>query len=240
MPIATLSDLKAHFGITTATDDTRWQSCLDGANALAARIIKYDPSSTTYTEYLDGSGTNELVLPHPDHVTAVTQVKLDTTGGRGQVPDSFGTATVLTQGVDYITDLDRGVLEKWYNGTAGGGFGWLWSQQVGPTNYWRGLSTHGATQPYWPKVRGCIYVAYTAGFVAVPKDLKDAAIQVAAWLYNYQESGGLVPGSVNYIDTSASLTAADEQFAGSRVAAMTSARATFMSYREPTLASGFR
>ncbi len=220
------------------------QAFLDAAIAAVESYCRRSFAQATHADYLDGTGTWELVLP-PSWLplTAVTEVRLDRSGGRGQVADTFGTDTVLTQGQEYVTNLDKGILEKWGYGSASGGFGFLWEQRVGPTNYWRGLSTGGAVRPFWPRIPGCVKVTATAGYAdgSAPADLKNAVVQYAQWLRLNPKWGGLFASSQSYIDVSAGLSQLVAEAVGNlNLPAMGSIRQVLSNYREVPIAGGVR
>jgi hypothetical protein len=202
--LATLQDAQTLLNVSG--DDAQWSGCLAAASAAIEAYCKRSFDLTTRTGYLDGSGTAELVLPSTWlPLNSVTEVRLDTRGGRGQVPDSFDSGTVLTVGVDYIVNTATGTLERYYNGTASGGFGWLTFGSRGPTTYWAGLSSGGATRPYWPRIPGSVKLTASTGYATPPDDLVLACSQLAAHLKRTAKWGGLLPGSQSVIDVSVSL-----------------------------------
>lgn len=238
MSLASLAafQLQAGAGDSSAAD----QAVLDAADAAVKSWIRWNPEQATYTKYLDGTGTPELVLPGLPVTQTITTVHLDTLGGYGQVPDSFAAATLLTLGVNYLHDAERGVLRMWRVPTTA----FLgWPAVVGPGLAWAGLTTHGARPAYWPRIPGCVKVVWQNGYAAgsVPADLAAAVVQLAAWLRENQPTGGLFENSQNYIDASTGLAQYAAEVIGSlSVPAMGTVRQLLASYREPVIAGGIR
>ena len=100
--LITLAQFKAYAGITT-TDTTRdavIEAVIDGVSAMFCRILGRELAKTTYTDaYLDGSGEQDLLLPH----YPVVSISALTEGG-----------VALTEGAtgDYLLYADEGRLHK--------------------------------------------------------------------------------------------------------------------------------
>jgi len=228
--------------VGAGTSDAADQCFLDAAIGAVIAYIRWNPERVTdEVLYLDGTGLPELVMPGKPVNTTVTEVRLDYQGGRGQVPNSFGTDTVLTQGVDYLLDADRGILEM-YKTPASVLLGWP-SYGAGPGIQWSGVSNYGMRAAYWPRIKGCVKVTRSNGYTAAtcPADLRGAVIQIAAWLRANQTWGGWVQGSQSYIDASVGLVQAASETLGSvSVPALGTARQMLAPYREMVIAGGIR
>lgn len=137
------------------------QGVLDGAERTAIVRLGYDPSSQAATVYLDGNGTENLVLPRKPVPSAasITNVWLDEGGFYGSVTDSFdATDTLLTAGVDYFykANSTAGILVR---------MGRFW-----PVARRRPLDRLGTeTTP----LLGCVKVTFTSGLT--PTELADIA-----------------------------------------------------------------
>ena len=136
-------------------------------------------------------------------------------GAYGDGPGGFPAQTQLYLGLDYALRRDRsngssasGVLERLRGAFMGVGFGWGFGM-----NYGMGLGRGTLTapmEPYWPKEPpGGIQVTYTAGYNTangpantVPNDLALAVLQLAAWVFQNGERGGLQETSTSYEDYS--------------------------------------
>jgi len=98
------------------------------------------------------------------------------------------------------------VLARLRTGNFGTAFGWPFGG--GPTQQYRSLANSGAVAAYWPRARGCVKITgFANGYSAIPAAIKNAVAEVAAWMKNTQEMGGLQETSISYIDTSSGLSA---------------------------------
>lgn len=238
MPLVDVAEFRLQVGEgdTPAAD----LAFVTAATAAVKAYLRWNPERATQTKYLDGTGTPELVLPGFPADPAVTEVRLDRAGGYGQVPDTFGTDTILTAGEGYVFDAAAGVLRAW-RVPPGVFAGWP-GYGAGPGLQWGGLTTGGRRAAYWPRVPGCVKVTWANGYslATAPEDMKAAVIQIAAWLRNTQEMGGLQVGSVSHIDVSASVQAASDALEGGTAPGLGTARMLLANYREPVVAGGIR
>jgi hypothetical protein len=240
--LATLPDLKAMARVTGTADDAALAAFLAAADAAVKAWLRWNPEQTTTAAYRDGSGTPELVFFTGRAVSlTVSEVRLDTAnGGYGQVPDSFGSTTVLTAGTDYFHDPATGVLVR--NSSAGnaGHFAFPPAHPAGSVQ-WSGLGRRAAVAwPAYPK--GCVKVTYTNGYAAgaVPADLAYAVARLATRMSASGRLGGLMTGE--------SLTGYSYSLAGPPSGAdalrvlMGDAELTGLlaPYREMTVATGVR
>ena len=167
------------------------------------------PEEATDTLYLSGSGQMELVLPYKP-VTALTELYLDLGAHFGQAPGAFGASTLLAAGVDYALRLDdgtgssaSGIIYRLAGSSAGGSVGnWNW----GATEYGSlgniPTLTAGRGGPVWPKAPGCLKAVLTAGYAedAVPVEISQAVLNVAAYIRRTAPLGGLFLQSENLRD----------------------------------------
>jgi hypothetical protein len=237
MALVTLAELKAQLSVTGSGEDTALTAFLAAADAAVKSYCARPFEDTTATVYLDGNGSQMLPLPGRYFpVTTFTDCRLDFRGGFGQATDSFGTDTVLTQGQDYFYDAAHRSLVLWRYPSVSYA---SWPvYRTGPG----GLSLATRTGPVWPRMPGCVRLTglqYGYATEDVPADLKAAVIQIAAWLRQTQELGGLVPGSTSYIDVSVGTMAATEALGSRQVPALGSARSLLAPYREPAFAGGW-
>jgi hypothetical protein len=184
--VSTLVDLctaKARLGVTDTDSDAVIQGVLDGAERAVVVFLGYDPSSAAATVYLDGNGTESLVLPRKPVPSAasITNVWLDEGGYYGSVADSFhATETLLTAGEDYYykANSTAGILVR---------MGSFW-----PVAKRRPLGRLG--WEYAPLL-GCVKVQFTSGLS--PTEMADIAEAIYAMFATlYQQRFGLgVPQS---------------------------------------------
>lgn len=110
-------------------------------------------------------GTDAVLIPTP--VSPIDlEVRLDTGGNFGQTPDSFGSTTVLTNGVDYVLDISgyqgdglsySGILRR-ING-------------VWPNTLWYGYRN---LAPERRATNGGLKVTANVGYQIIPPDVKQA------------------------------------------------------------------
>lgn len=241
MSIATLAEFQLAAG-AGSDGDAADTAHLAAADAAVKKYLRWNPEQVTdEAMYLDGTGSAELVLPGIPVSLSVSEVKVDTQGGYGQVPDSFGTDTSLTEGTHFFTDASHGILRLWR--TPSSGWWWYPGIQIGPSVYWGGLSSYGTRPAFWPRIPGCVKVTRTNGYssAAMPADLKRAVTMLAAHLRRITKWGGWIPGSQSYIDASTSLVQiAAETLGNSTLPAIGSLRQLLAGYREPVIAGGIR
>lgn len=207
MALATLAALRTALGIspTDVSQDVRLQQFLDAADAAVKEYCGRDFESTSYpgaasrgrgdSGYYDGTGRPELLLRQTP-VTAVSAVYLDAGGYYGQASGAFAASTLLTAGVDYIIQYDgslggasashSGILLRMGGFGGNPGLGWGDAEAV------TGSLVRPFTGPVWPRGRGNIKVAYTAGYssTTVPADLSAAVIELATRIHVTAENGG--------------------------------------------------
>lgn len=135
--------------------------CTAEIETFCKRQIRY--RGTEFTEYFrfteDAGRTNTLyVIDRP--VFAVTSIKETNVQAAG---DFWATITALTAGVDYVTDLNRGRIERLSSG---------WSNELRqsesawyPSGMVSGLGGIGG--PVWPLGSRAVQVKYKAGYEGI-------------------------------------------------------------------------
>lgn len=154
------------------------------ANAASTTAYNYckNPALdgvSSYTEYYSGQDKPDIVLRHTP-VTAITSVHLDPQGYFGQSTSPFGPSTLLTAGSQYILVPDKGSLSMAGLLRRIGGYntGFL---GFAPESMLSGkLSARRV--PVWTIGDGNIKVVYSAGYSAVPDDVKAACVAIAAYM----------------------------------------------------------
>lgn len=209
------------------------------ACTIADKYVGRNLASETATEYYDGALTTFLNLKRWP-VTALTEVRYDLSGGFGQVPNSFGTNTILVQGTDYFLDSTRGILQLIRNLSAG--FDWFSRGYRTPTSsgrYGRGLVA-SYIPASWGQVLGSVKVTYTAGLVTATQDLVAAVTEIATYMLRIIDTGGLISSSVSFIDVSESTEVKQmiDQLRGGLPALGTS-RMILDNYRTPVVSTGW-
>lgn len=188
----TTTELVKTTGHFDAADETKIDALIPAAEQIVERYCKRIAvagqssfTSQAGTEYLDGSGTDELLLPRWP-VTVISEVKYDRGGYYGQPTSGtpFGTDSVLTQGTDYYwptTDRRRRLLVR----AAG----------------WHGL--------------GSVKVTYTAGYSTIPGDLQIQVARLVGTLMQLCEERVLEPiRSESFVDTMYALASGHHALAG--------------------------
>jgi uncharacterized phiE125 gp8 family phage protein len=104
--IANLTELKAHLGITDAAQDTFLENLTNRAYKILETYLGRVIKSATYTEYMDGDGTGELIL-NQFPIISVTSIHDDL--------DRDFTSTFLIAATDYVIYKERGVIKLFRN-----------------------------------------------------------------------------------------------------------------------------
>lgn len=238
--IITTSEVAAVSTTFATFDGTTQTAFLNNACSVADQYIGRRLDTAAATEYYDGSQSLYLNLKRWP-VTAITEVKRDMQGGFGQIPNSFGSDTVLVQGTDYIADTARGILTLLTN-TRGSD----WFQRGYRSPITGGLWGRGLVANYiaasWGQSPGCVSVNYTAGYTSnnKPADLVSAVAQIAVYMSQINATGGKTASSESYIDVSESYltTTAIDQLRGG-LPALGSAREILDTYRAPVVGTGW-
>lgn len=156
MALATATEYKTSRGISGSGFDTRIGVAIAAAETLIREHCGRDRAagfdSATWTEYLDGTGTDTLRLREWP-VASITSVKYRTSS------TAFGTTLDSTAYyIDPVTD-NTGELYRTNVSTS-------WDDPPG----------------YWPSGRRNIQVVYVGGYGTIPADLKEAVyVLVDAW-----------------------------------------------------------
>ncbi len=199
MAFVSLDYLKQFMRVTNTTDDDNNQIYLDIAFGAVINYLGIDVAETTYpgaaeegrgdAGYYSGNGRRRIVLRNWP-VTAVSSVHLDPTGRFDENPDgSFGAATLLVYGTDYVVPWD-GCLPGTTTKCSRAGF----IERV--SGYWPGNVAHDWGQLTYQRVpaQGNIKVAYTAGWpaTAVPGAIRGAICSLAAWIRRMAPKGAFL------------------------------------------------
>lgn len=197
--LATLTALKVGLKVSLSdtSSDQLLQLCLDAAERAVRTFCKrpgLQSPAAAWTEYQDGSGTDRLVLRHYP-VTALTSVNEDVAGYYGTPAGAFASTTGLTEGTDFVLDRkasssswlsDSGILFRLKSSNPYTLAGIMPSLPYGTL-------VSGPPGPRWLRSIGGIKIVYAAGYPAgaVPDDLANAVLQVAAYIKRVLPMGGL-------------------------------------------------
>lgn len=157
------ADLKTWLGITGDSENAFLARLAAGLDAAARSYLRRNILSAEYTRYLDGLGRKWLYLPeYPVTAIADLRVAMPPWGGVGN-DNAFPTAAIWARNSDFIADtLDE-------------------SEE----NQGRLTSIRTA----WPRGIANIKVQFTAGYAAVPQDLKLALCQFASQIRAARDKG---------------------------------------------------
>lgn len=175
-------------GVTSSTtNDQLFDLLIQGVSKTIENFIGYPLlRDQEIIEYYSGRNQEAIVLRRrPVH--SVSEVKLDSIGLYGQAPNTFGSDTVLTGGVDYFLDktspeFSSGLLKPKRWSTTVQTFSLPFRQG--------GLLTPIARKPTWPWGDGNIKVTYDAGFTNIPDDLRLATLWTVSYVFNNGPQGG--------------------------------------------------
>ncbi len=169
----------------TTPDDARAQKDLQLLAAAEAFVHRYCGRRKffygTYTEFLTAPLKGNLRI-NETPIWSITSLKIDNSGGFGQLDDTFGTDTLLTAGQDYyfvVDDTDG----KGYTGQVIclAGNGWYGSWWGGGLYGWgRGGGTPGLLARQPQPVPGNVKIVYIGGYALIPDDLRLAIWQIVA------------------------------------------------------------
>lgn len=171
--VTTADDFRSRSNIPTSVVDSVLEAILDGAEASAELYLGYPLLGSTFVDYLDGDGTQLLVLPRK-YVTSVSSVYEDTSGRYGANADGFGSNTEKVEGTDWSLQIKgpdkTGVLVR-YNG--------IW-----PYQRFRGYRKLADSKV---PARGAIEVTYTTSNVT--QDVIEAIYLEAIARYGTRTTG---------------------------------------------------
>lgn len=192
--ITNLSELWAQIGYNPATiDDNRYKKDLQLLNAAESFVRRYCGNRVfaygTYTEYLDATPRGNPYLKETP-IWTITSAKYDGNGGFGQIPNTFGTDTLLTAGTDYQLRIDN-PDGKSYVGEVlvyqrGANLWWGGGQAL--PNWGRGYTPGLLTTRPTP-LPGAFQFIYTGGYAVMPDDLKLAVWELTARLRAMAQMG---------------------------------------------------
>jgi hypothetical protein len=132
------------------------EAIIEGVSVQIRDGVACDLSSAIYTaQAIDGSGKSYLYLPN----WPVTLMAVGTLSENG---------TVLVMNTDFFLDYDYGILTKaqafWYSGDPA-------------------MASSVTSGPRWTSIKRGIVATYTAGYVTVPADIKQACLVEVARAY---------------------------------------------------------
>lgn len=166
--------------VSGSSEDSRLGQLILAASAGVERYCQRTFLSADYVELYSGNNTPRIAL-RKRPVTAVSEVRLDSHGYFGLAPGSFDSTTVLTEGSDWTLLIDEGTA------TSNAGVllrvGTVWPM-VARSNLPTRINTE--VGPAYGNVK----VTYTAGFIAVPEDVKYAVALVVQQMRQSLKHGG--------------------------------------------------
>lgn len=178
MALFTSADLAAWKPIS-GPDSTFVETAVSAVDAWVKRYVGYEIESDDYEERLSGRGT-PILKPRRWPITAVSSLKVDGV-----------TWAVLAW--DDETDADEEVFLPEHGK-------WLEARNLGV--YGGGKFTQQPDdQPAFPRGAGNVWIEYTAGYAAIPEDLKLVCVQLSV-LVLHEQSGLLGHGSKTVGDMS--------------------------------------
>jgi hypothetical protein len=170
----------------------------------ASSVSSFSYTGTTATSFTGCSGGSGVMQNFPNATAQCSVyspvVWWDPTASRGQGPNAFGPGTQMVLGQQYMVVDDcqgkgsqaplpvgvrasnRGLIKRWQGG--GGIATGYWF----PQNY-MGDKLAGTREPYWQQGRGCIKVAYSAGFLTIPDTLKYACLMLVSQMVRIMPNG---------------------------------------------------
>lgn len=164
MALASLADLKAHVNIPTGdtTQDAELQGFLDAATAVVENICGPIVSRSSIVEAHSGNGARTTIVLRQRPVQSVQSVTEYVGGNTAQALTLAANPAAATT-YSYTLDIETGTLTRRV------GTGQSYPFTAGDDN---------------------IVVTYTAGFAAVPANVRLAALFQAAHLYQSSQLGG--------------------------------------------------
>jgi hypothetical protein len=170
--LSTVAAVKLQLGITGSTEDAKLLAMLLGVEGAVKRWTKRNFVAATYTEYLDGTGRDLLVLRHRP-IIDVDSVYVDCAGAYGQASDAFDDDS------EWIIGSDFSVPGLESSDTA--------SERQG------GMLVAIANCGKWPIGRGNIKCVYTAGYPVIPDEIATAVNSLVGAMRNAAEKGAAAP-----------------------------------------------
>ena len=190
MALCTVQNVKDALGISGSSQDSLITFFVNGANTAIKRYCRSNLEQATYTDYLDGTGLNSILLRETP-VQSITNIWLDQAGYYGQ-GSGFASSSLLTAGVDYalMPDFQKDSSHHDWSGS-----GMVRRLGLGTASYFvvsNSTIAGGAKFAVWPVGVGNIKVTYVAGYATIPDDLTFAATSLATWCYNSRTQPGYV------------------------------------------------
>lgn len=166
MAIASTSDYKTYAGISGSTYDTRIGVLLTAAQSMMEEYCGRAFESASYVEYIDGCGSDVLIVKNPP-ITALTYIKVHLTPGDSPTAVDTSLYTYSTDSTGIIryepTTTARFAVDS-YRDIQGDGFG---------------------IYPKFPKGFRSVEVSYTGGYTSgtMPAGVKLALYKIVDSLF---------------------------------------------------------
>jgi hypothetical protein len=176
MALVTAQQIKAFLKITSSMDDALFGDLADRASAVAESycdrhfaLTSYDPAGDPDNALLDGKDLPVVYTPQWP-ITAVTALKLVQEGNNGDIQVFGATQFAVQRDEGRITLLASAVLQT---------------------------ATRGeVARPVFPRGVQNVAVTYSAGYAAVPFDMQEAVIFIAAHIYGLADQRRLMAQSI--------------------------------------------
>lgn len=198
MLLASLYELKTYLDIdpNDSSEDKLLNYYAEIASEWIEELIGRKIAKRSRTEYLDGTGTRQLLLTYrPVFTTPTILCYVDENGSFGQTEDAFATGAI-TFGTDFSLRIDQ------EDGTSRSGI--LYRL----TGYWpkRSVRQVGTLSPFLGPAPGTVKVVYTAGYTTdtLPATIRLAYLLLIARLRSVLPLGVELTGD-NFDDRSVSV-----------------------------------
>ncbi len=176
-----LSELLAHIGQSSAPNDADvkfYLQLMSAAEQLLSDYIGRQLFYGSYTEWRDAPLRGNIFLRETP-IWSMTSVNYDGAGGFGEIPNTFGSDTLLTSGADYYYRKDH-TGDKGYIGelfvTRGNQTFWGWG---GYGNWFGRGYTPGLLSSRPTTIPGAFKIVYLGGYAVIPDDIKLAVWEIA-------------------------------------------------------------
>lgn len=201
MALTTAATIKTLLGISDTSLDAVLAVLIPQADAIIKGYLGREIEQTTYTEYYSGSG-NQVIVLNQTPVQSITSVNEDRDGYFGDGTDAFPSATLLTEGTDYVLRKDDATATEVSKSGILYRVGKAW-----PRPY---VNRRGQLASAPGLGLGNIKVVYLAGWATVPSDIQFAANKlVMSMLQSRSLQGPLESESIE--DYSYTIAGAEEQ-----------------------------
>lgn len=202
MALVGIDYLKTYLGITTTASDGQLQVFLDQASAAVTDYCGRDFLARTYPGAgEDGGGDNGIycgdgsrfLVIRQRPITSIQSIYHDPSANFGTNPDgSFTSATLMVEGSDYVVHWDSCLPGTTTKASRCGII-----ERVGTS--WPSLAAYTPGKLVYHPIptRGTIKVSYTAGYTTIPHAIRNAVVQLAAFIRrNYDKGGSMTSESL--------------------------------------------